>query len=71
MIPRMKICKSGPRPFRASWPYRGYRGYIGVIYWVLGYILGLYGDNGTEYGNYYLGFRDLGFEDVGFKGLGI
>ena len=28
-------------------------GYIGV----LGYILGLYWDNGKENGNYYLGFR--------------
>ena len=28
-------------------------GYMGVI----GYILGLYRDNGKENGNYYLGFR--------------
>ena len=35
------------------WDYRGYSGYIGIT----GYIFGLYGDNGTENGNYYLGFR--------------
>ena len=30
--------------------YRDYRGYIGII----GYILGLYRDNGKENGNYYI-----------------
>ena len=29
-------------------------GYIGII---MGYILGLYRDNGKENGNYYVGFR--------------
>ena len=33
--------------------YRDYRGYIGII----GYILGLCWDSGKENGNYYLGFR--------------
>ena len=30
--------------------YRDYRGYIGII----GHILGFYGDNGKENGNYYM-----------------
>ena len=29
----------------------------GSYYSILGYILGLYRDNGKENGNYYLGFR--------------
>ena len=32
----------------------GYRGYIGI----LGYILGLYGNNGKENGNYYNGLYE-------------
>ena len=39
-------------------PFKGiYRDYIGVI-------LGLYGDNGKENGNYYVGFRVSG---LGFR----
>ena len=34
--------------------YRDYRGYIGIM----GCMLGLYGDNGKENGNYYIVYWD-------------